>query len=218
MTSKNIVVLISGRGTNLEALLNAAREERWEEQSGARIAAVVSSRAGAGGLAVAQRWGVPAHVVSPSVYESRELFDQAVAGAVDRYAPSLVVLAGFMRVLTAGFVQRYAGRLVNIHPSLLPMFPGLDTHRKALAAGVRVHGATVHYVSTDLDGGAIIAQAAVPVRPDDDEATLAARVLKQEHRLLPRAVKLVLQGRVRLEGKRVALEGVGEDDLAMLSA
>jgi phosphoribosylglycinamide formyltransferase 1 len=218
MTTKNIVVLISGRGTNLEALLNAAREERWEDQPGAQIASVISSRADAGGLVVAQRCGVPAHVVSPSDFDSRESFDQAVAHAVDRYAPSLVVLAGFMRVLTAGFVQRYAGRLVNIHPSLLPMFPGLNTHRKALAAGVRVHGATVHYVSTDVDGGAIIAQAAVAVRPDDDEATLAARVLIQEHRLLPRAVKLVLQGRVRLVGERVALDGVGEGELALLAA
>ena len=177
MTLKNIVVLISGRGTNLDAVLKAAVEERWEAQPGARVAAVISNRADAAGLEVARAAGVPWHVVSHAEYGSRESFDEALARTVDRYSPAVVVLAGFMRVLTAAFVRRYEGRLVNIHPSLLPLFPGLFTHRQALAAGVRIHGATVHFVSTEVDGGAIIAQAAVPVQPGDDEKRLAARVL-----------------------------------------
>jgi phosphoribosylglycinamide formyltransferase-1 len=217
MTSKNIVVLISGRGTNLDALLRAAAAERWDERPGARIAAVVCNRADATGLAYARDAGIPWHVVSHAEYGSREAFDEALARTVDRYAPALVVLAGFMRVLTSAFVSRYEGRLVNIHPSLLPLFPGLQTHRRALEAGVRIHGATVHFVSVEVDGGAIIAQAAVPVRPDDDEATLAARVLHEEHRLLPRAVKLVLEGRARLERARVVLDGVGAGELALFA-
>jgi phosphoribosylglycinamide formyltransferase-1 len=217
MTSKNIVVLISGRGTNLEALLNAAADERWEDTPGARVAAVISNRGDAAGLAIARKFGIPWHVVLHTEFGSRESFDEALARTVDRYAPALVVLAGFMRVLTPGFVRRYEGRLVNIHPSLLPLFPGLHTHRKALAAGVRVHGATVHFVSPDVDNGAIIAQAVVPVRPGDDEASLAARVLEEEHRLLPRAVKLVLEGRVRCENERVVLDRVGADELALLA-
>jgi phosphoribosylglycinamide formyltransferase-1 len=218
MTSKNIVVLISGRGTNLEALVQAADAERWSEQPGARIAAVISNRSEAPGLACARQAGLPWHVVSHTEYGSRESFDDALARTVDRYTPALVVLAGFMRVLTATFVRRYVGRLVNVHPSLLPLFPGLQTHRRALEAGVRVHGATVHFVSADVDCGAIIAQAAVPVLPGDDEATLAARVLEEEHRLLPRAVKLVLEGRVRLEGERVVLDGVGPHELALFAS
>ncbi|MGB2817154.1 MAG: phosphoribosylglycinamide formyltransferase [Burkholderiaceae bacterium] len=218
MTLKNIVVLISGRGTNLDALLKAAADERWAERPGAQVAAVISNRVDAPGLDVARAAGVPSHVVSHGGYGSREEFDEALARTIDRYSPALVVLAGFMRVLTAGFVRRYAGRLVNIHPSLLPLFPGLSTHRQALAAGVRVHGATVHFVSTEVDGGAIIAQAAVPVQPDDDEARLAARVLAEEHRLLPRAVKLVLEGRVRFENERVLLEGIGPNELSLFAA
>jgi phosphoribosylglycinamide formyltransferase-1 len=216
MKSKNVVVLISGRGSNLEALVEAAAAEGWEQRSGARVAAVVSNRADAQGLAVARAAGLPWHVVSHTEYGSREAFDDALGRTLERYAPALVVLAGFMRVLTPGFVQRYAGRLVNVHPSLLPLFPGLDTHRRALDAGVRIHGATVHFVTGDVDGGPIIAQAAVPVHPDDDPATLAARVLAQEHRLLPRAARLVLEGRVRLAGDRVQLDGVGADELALL--
>jgi phosphoribosylglycinamide formyltransferase-1 len=218
MTIKNIVVLISGRGTNLQALLEAAATGHWEDGLGARVAAVVSNRADAGGLEVARKFGVPRHVLSHADFDSRESFDDALAQTIDGYAPALVVLAGFMRLLTPAFVRRYEGRLVNIHPSLLPLFPGLNTHRRALAAGVRVHGATVHFVSPDVDSGAIIAQAVVPVRPDDDEATLAARVLTEEHRLLPRAVKLVLEGRVRCEGERVVLDGVGANELLLLAA
>ena len=217
MTIKNIVVLISGRGTNLGAVLRTAADEQWDERLGARVAAVISNRAEAGGLQFARAAGIPCHVVSHTEYESREAFDDALARIIDRYSPALVVLAGFMRVLTAGFVRRYEGRLVNIHPSLLPLFPGLHTHRQALAAGVRVHGATVHFVSHDVDGGAIIAQAAVPVLPNDDENALADRVLAQEHRLLPRAVRLLLEERVRFENGRVVLHDVG-DELALVSA
>jgi len=168
-------------------------------------------------LTVARSAGIPWHVVSHTEYGSREAFDDALARTVDRYTPALVVLAGFMRVLTSAFVRRYEGRLINIHPSLLPLFPGLRTHRQALAAGVRIHGATVHFVSHEVDGGAIIAQAAIPLRPSDDEQTLAARVLGQEHRLLPHAVKLVLAGRVRFENERVVLDGVGADELSLLA-
>lgn len=214
MAIKNIVVLISGRGTNLEAVVNAAASERWEERLGARVAAVICNRVDAPGLVRARQSGIPWHVVSHEEFGSRESFDEALARTIDRYAPALVVLAGFMRVLTPGFVRRYEGKLVNIHPSLLPLFPGLHTHRQALAAGVRVHGATVHFVSTKVDSGAIIAQAVVPVHPDDDEATLAARVLAEEHRLLPHVLKLVLEGRVRCENERVVLDGVRTEELA----
>jgi len=217
MTIKNIVVLISGRGTNLGAILRGAADEGWDVQPGARVAAVVSNRADAAGLEIARAAGVAWHVVSHAEYGSREAFEEALARAIDVHAPALVVLAGFMRVLTPGFVDRYQGRLVNVHPSLLPLFPGLRTHRQALAAGVRIHGATVHFVSNDVDGGAIIAQAAVPVQPGDDETTLAERVLVQEHRLLPRAVRLVLEGRVRLDRGRVMLDGVGPNQLSLLA-
>ena len=217
MTIKNFVVLISGRGTNLGAILKAAADENWGEKPGARVAAVISNRADAAGLDVARAAGVPWHVVSHAEYGSREAFDEALARTIDVYTPALVVLAGFMRVLTPGFVRRYEGRLVNIHPSLLPLFPGLRTHRQALDAGVRIHGATVHFVSNEVDGGAIIAQAAVPVQPGDDEATLSERVLMEEHKLLPRVVRLVLEGRVRLDHDRVVLDGVGPNQLSLLA-
>ena len=216
MKTRNIVVLISGRGSNLEALLKAAADERWTEQLGARVAAVISNQPDAKGLAIARQWSIPWHVVSHADYGSREAFDQALARTIERYPPALVVLAGFMRVLTAGFVRNYSERLINIHPSLLPLFPGLHTHRQALAAGVRVHGATVHFVSPDIDSGPIIAQAVITVRPDDDEATLAARVLQQEHRLLPRAARLVLEGRAKCENSRVVLRDVDPSELTLL--
>ncbi|MFN3564648.1 MAG: phosphoribosylglycinamide formyltransferase [Burkholderiaceae bacterium] len=214
---KNIVCLISGRGSNLEAILRAARDERWESALGARIAGVVCNRAEAPGLAIAREFRVPAQVIEHGRFASREAFDAALAEAVDVHAPALVVLAGFMRVLTPRFVERYEGRLINIHPSLLPMFPGLATHRKALAAGVRVHGATVHFVSNDVDAGAIIAQAVVAVRPDDNEEALAARVLVQEHRLLPRCVRWIIEGRVRLERGRAVVDGVDPAELALFA-
>lgn len=205
---KNIVVLISGRGSNLEAILRVAAAEHWHEAPGARVVAVISNRPDAAGLAAARSAGIAAAVVEHATFDSRDAFDAALAAEIDRHRPALVVLAGFMRVLTPGFVRRFEGRLVNIHPSLLPLFPGLDTHRRALAAGVRVHGATVHFVSTEVDSGGIIAQAIAPVFPNDGEEELAARVLEQEHRLLPHALRLLLEERVRLvEGRVVVSDG-----------
>ncbi|MBC8118474.1 MAG: phosphoribosylglycinamide formyltransferase [Burkholderiaceae bacterium] len=215
---KPIVVLVSGRGSNLRALLNASVAERWEVTLPARVAAVISNRPDALALAVAREHGVAVHVVPNRAFDSRGAFEGALAEAIDVYQPALVVLAGFMRVLSPTFVDRYAGRLVNIHPSLLPAFPGLNTHQRALDAGVRVHGATVHFVSNDLDAGAIIAQAAVPVNPDDDEIALAARVLQQEHRLLPRAVRHVLNGGVRCDGARSVLRGIAPGELSLLAS
>jgi phosphoribosylglycinamide formyltransferase-1 len=203
---KRVVVLISGRGSNLQALLDAERAERWATAIPARIVAAISSKPQAPGLAIAAAAGVATEVVESQSAASREAFDAALLAAIDRHAPDLVVLAGFMRVLTDGFVAHYAGRLVNIHPSLLPSFPGLAAHRQALAAGVRVHGCTVHFVSATVDSGAIVGQAAVPVRAGDTEDTLAARVLEQEHRLLPVCVRLLLEGRVRLERGRAVVD------------
>jgi phosphoribosylglycinamide formyltransferase-1 len=214
--SKSIVCLISGRGSNLEAILRAARDQGWHAD-GVRAAAVVSNRREARGLQVARAYGVPALVVPHAQFDTRESFEAALSEAIDAHQPALIVLAGFMRVLTAGFVARYRGRLLNIHPSLLPAFPGLDTHRRALAAGVRLHGATVHFVSDQLDGGPIVAQAAVPVWPDDSEDVLAARVLEQEHLLLPRCIRWILEGRVRLQGDRVVAEGIAPQDLLVFA-
>ncbi|WP_395320586.1 phosphoribosylglycinamide formyltransferase [Variovorax sp. UC74_104] len=185
---KNIVILISGGGSNMEAIVRAAGRDRWAERFGARIAAVVSNKADAGGLAIARAQGIDTAVVPHKDFATREDFDEALAKVVDGYAPTLVVLAGFMRILTPGFVNSYAGRLVNIHPSLLPAFPGLNTHQRAIDAGCKVAGVTVHQVTTELDHGPILAQAAVPVLPDDTADTLAARVLSQEHLLYPRAI------------------------------
>jgi phosphoribosylglycinamide formyltransferase-1 len=214
-TTRNIVCLISGRGSNLDALLAAARDERWAESLDARIACVISNKAEAAGLAKAQAAGVPTQVLPHTRFASREAFDTALMQAIDAHRPSLVVLAGFMRVLTREFVAHYRGRLVNVHPSLLPSFPGLATHRQALAAGVRVHGATVHFVSTEVDGGAIIGQAVVPVRADDSEESLAARVLTQEHRLLPRCVRLLLEGAITLTDGRAQVAPGRDAELAV---
>jgi phosphoribosylglycinamide formyltransferase-1 len=192
---KNIVILISGRGSNMQAIVNAAQAEQWP----ARIAAVVSNRADAEGLAFAAAHDIPTAVVSNKEFPTREAFDAALQQTVDNYQPDLVVLAGFMRILTPAFVEHYAGRMLNIHPSLLPSFTGLATHRRALEAGVKVHGATVHFVTADLDHGPIVDQAAVPVLPGDSEATLAARVLEQEHVIYPRAVRLFVEGRISIE-------------------
>ncbi|MDR6519665.1 MULTISPECIES: phosphoribosylglycinamide formyltransferase [Variovorax] len=185
---KNIVILISGGGSNMEAIVRAAGRDRWAERFGARIAAVVSNKAEAGGLAIARAQGIDTAVVPHKDFATREDFDEALAKVVDGYEPALVVLAGFMRILTPGFVNRYAGRLVNIHPSLLPAFPGLNTHQRAIEAGCKVAGVTVHQVTTELDHGPILAQAVVPVLPGDTAAALAARVLSQEHLLYPRAI------------------------------
>ncbi len=192
---KKIVILISGRGSNMQAIVRAAQAEQWP----CRIAAVISNRADAEGLRFAAEHGIPTDVVVSKEFPSREVFDAALRTAIDRFSPDLVVLAGFMRILTPPFVEHYSGRLLNIHPSLLPSFPGLATHRQALDAGVKVHGATVHFVTAELDHGPIVAQAAVPVLPDDDEHTLADRVLVQEHILYPRAVRWFVEDRLKIE-------------------
>ncbi|MDR2924571.1 MAG: phosphoribosylglycinamide formyltransferase [Azoarcus sp.] len=205
---KSIVILVSGRGSNMEAIVQAGIP-------GARVAAVISNRADAAGLAFAARQGIDAVVVAHSDYPERERFDTALCAAIDAYAPDLVVLAGFMRVLGEGFVRHYAGRLINIHPSLLPAFPGLHTHRRALAAGVRVHGASVHFVTPELDGGPVIIQAAVPVLPGDDEERLARRVLAEEHRIYPQAVRWFVEGRLDVAGDgRVSVAGARIEEFA----
>jgi phosphoribosylglycinamide formyltransferase-1 len=207
---KSIVILISGRGTNLKALIDAARLEDWP----ARIVAVISSREHAAGLAVALKAGIAVDVVDAAAHPDRLLFDQKLAQALSRHQPDLVLLAGFMRILSEDLVRDYHGRMLNIHPSLLPAFKGLHTHRQALAAGVRVHGATVHFVVPELDHGPIIAQAAVPVFPEDSESALAARVLAEEHRLYPRVVRWMLDGRLALVGSRVRVD-VPQDQLLL---
>ena len=185
---KNIVILISGSGSNMAAIVRAAQQERWSERLGARVAAVLSNRADAKGLVFAREQGIATAVIDHKAYPDREHFDVALRDEIDRHAPSLVVLAGFMRILTAPFVAHYAGRLLNIHPSLLPAFPGLHTHQRAIEAGCRVAGATVHQVTAELDHGPILAQAVVPVLPQDTPDVLAQRVLTQEHRIYPAAV------------------------------
>lgn len=194
---KNIVILISGGGSNMAAIVKTAQQANWAQHLGARIAAVISNKADAKGLVFAREQGIATEVLDHKAFDSREAFDAALAAVIDRYAqpgePLLVVLAGFMRILTPGFVNRYAGRLVNIHPSLLPAFPGLHTHQRAIEAGCQFAGVTVHLVTAELDHGPILEQAVVPVLPDDTPDTLAARVLTQEHLIYPRAVAGMLQ-------------------------
>lgn len=192
-----VAVLISGRGSNMQALVEA----------GLPVRAVLSNRPEAAGLAFARERGIATAVVDHRQYSSREAFDQALIAAIDVFTPALVALAGFMRVLGAGFVQRYANALMNIHPSLLPAFPGLHTHARALSAGVKVHGATVHFVTPELDAGPIVIQAVVPVHAHDDEAALAARVLVQEHVIYPQAVRWFLEGKLSLREGRVDVAG-----------
>jgi len=207
---KTIVILISGRGSNMQAIAEACRAEGWP----ARIAAVIANRPDATGLAWAASQGLTTACVDHRAYADRASFDAALATAIDRHQPDLVVLAGFLRILTDGFVTHYAGRLLNIHPSLLPAFPGLATHAAALAAGVKAHGATVHFVTPQLDHGPIVAQAVVPVLPGDDAATLAARVLEQEHLLYPRAVRWFVEDRLVLTAAgRVEFNGSVEPTL-----
>lgn len=189
---KNIVILISGGGSNMAAIVRTAQQQHWERTLGARIVAVLSNRADAAGLQWAQGEGIATGVLDHRQFASREAFDTALAELIDRHHPALVVLAGFMRILSEGFVAHYTGRLVNIHPSLLPAFTGLHTHARALAAGCRVAGATVHQVTAELDAGPIVDQAVVPVLPGDTAASLAARVLTQEHVLYPRALARLL--------------------------
>jgi phosphoribosylglycinamide formyltransferase-1 len=202
MALARVTVLISGRGSNLAALIAASRRAGY---AGA-ITQVIANRPQAAGLAIAHAHAIATTVVDHTGHGDRARFDAALAAAIDASAPDLVVLAGFMRVLGDAFVQRYRARLLNIHPSLLPAYPGLHTHRRALADGVKIHGCTVHFVTPAVDVGPIVAQAAVPVLPDDDEASLAARVLEQEHRLLPAAVHWFCAGKLRLDGPRVRLE------------
>lgn len=186
---KNIVILISGAGSNMAAIVRAAQAQDWHGAFGARVAAVISNRPAAAGLELAQSLGVATGVLDHQGFDSREAFDAALMQQIDRYQPALVVLAGFMRILTPAFVQHYAGRLVNIHPSLLPAFPGLHTHQRALDAGCTEAGCTVHQVTAELDHGPMLAQASVPVLPGDNADTLAARVQAQEHLLYPQAIR-----------------------------
>ena len=208
-----LVVLISGRGSNMEALIRA----RDAGQLPANIAAVISNRPDARGLATAEAAGIATWVINHKAFVDREAFDAALAECIDAFAPDLVVLAGFMRILTPGFVRHYEGRLLNIHPSLLPAFPGLHTHQRALDEGVRLHGCTVHFVTPDLDHGPVVIQAAVPVVDSDDEDSLGARVLIQEHQVYPQAVRWFVEGRLRLDNGRVRLDAP-QDDGAFLVA
>lgn len=194
--TKRIVFLISGRGSNMAAILEACAREGWP----AEVAAVISHRPSAAGLAYAAARGVFTATVDHRDFADRDAFDAALMGAIDAHAPDVVVLAGFMRILTARFVQHYAGRMVNIHPSLLPAFAGLHTHRRALEAGCKLAGATVHFVTDELDHGPIVVQGAVPVLQGDSEASLAERVLAMEHRLYPLALRWIVGGRLALEG------------------
>ncbi|HOW75078.1 MAG TPA: phosphoribosylglycinamide formyltransferase [Candidatus Competibacteraceae bacterium] len=198
-----LAVLISGRGSNLQALLDQAASGELP----VTIAAVISNRPGVQGLERARQAGVPALELDHKNYPDRPAFEAALIELIDRQQPNLVILAGFMRVLTADFTEHYRGRLLNIHPSLLPKFRGLHTHERAIAAGETEHGATIHFVTAELDGGPVIVQARVPVLPDDNPDTLAARVLTQEHRLYPQAIRWFAEGRLRLEGEQVRFDG-----------
>jgi phosphoribosylglycinamide formyltransferase-1 len=192
---KRIVILISGRGSNMRSIVEACAAEGWP----ARVVAVISNRPGAAGLSYAQERGIAAQVIDHKAYPTRDAFDVALASAIDTHDPDLIVLAGFMRILGADFVRRYDGRMLNIHPSLLPAFPGLHTHERAIESGCKLAGATVHFVTPELDHGPIVIQAVVPVHPDDHEATLSERVLAQEHVIYPRAVRWFVEGSLRVD-------------------
>ena len=210
---KNIVILISGRGSNMEAMI-AARDAGTLPVN---IAAVISNRPDASGLKTAEKAGIATRFIDHKAFDGREAFDATLAECIDSFAPDLVVLAGFMRILSEGFVRRYEGRLLNIHPSLLPSFPGLHTHQRALDEGVRIHGCTVHFVTPALDHGPVVIQAAVPVLDSDDEASLAARVLRQEHRVYPQAVRWFAEGKLRLEDGRVRLSEDMQDASCLIA-
>lgn len=202
MTTKKTAILISGRGSNMAALIEAAKETGFP----AEIVCVISDTPGAAGLVAAAQYGIPTRVLAREDHATKEAHDAAIDAALRRAGVEIVALAGYMRLLTHGFVEKWRGRMINIHPSLLPLFRGLETHRKALAAGVKLHGCTVHFVIPEVDSGPIIAQAAVPVLADDTEPALAQRVLKAEHRLYPIALRLVAQGRARMEGEATVLD------------
>ena len=197
-----LVVLISGGGTNLQAIIDAASADLPVD-----IRAVISNEADAFGLERARRAGIETRVLDHRAFADREAYDAALAALIEEYKPGLVVLAGFMRILTAGFVRHFHGRMLNIHPSLLPRYRGLDTHARVLAAGDREHGATVHFVTEELDGGPLIVQARVPVLANDDIQTLAHRVLEKEHVIYPAAIRWFAEGRLRLDDHRVTLDG-----------
>jgi len=207
---KSIVILISGRGSNMQAILEANLP--------VRVAAVISNKPDAAGLEIACQHGVPTQVVNHRDYDDREAFDKALAAGIDTFSPDLVVLAGFMRILTTSFVHDYNGRLINIHPSLLPAFSGINTHARALAEGVKIHGCTAHFVTPSLDKGPIIAQAAVPVLPGDTEDTLAERVLEQEHIIYPQAIRWFAEGRLSItRNENVILQNQQSAETALRS-
>ena len=213
MARLKTAVLISGRGTNLQALIDACGEAAFP----AEIVGVISNRPNAAGLERAAAAGIPTTVVDHKSYADRPAFEDALNAALAGYGVELICNAGFMRILTEGFVERWHDRCLNIHPSLLPAFPGLDTHARALAAGVRFAGCTVHFVRAEVDAGPIIVQAAVPVLPDDDEASLAARVLAAEHRIYPLALRMIAEGRVRVAGERVVVDGANAPTAALFN-
>ncbi|MFZ6688256.1 phosphoribosylglycinamide formyltransferase [Undibacterium sp. SXout11W] len=198
---KKIVILISGRGSNMQAVVEACVNQKWPAQ----IAAVISNKTDASGLEYAVSKGIQTAVVVSKEFSQREAFDAALQQKIDEFSPDIIVLAGFMRILTPAFVNHYAGRMLNIHPSLLPSFVGLATHRQALDAGVKLHGATVHFVTAELDHGPIVAQTAVPVHNDDTENSLAQRVLEQEHIIYPRAVRQFVEGKISIVGNIVKI-------------
>ncbi len=206
---KRIVILISGRGSNMQALLQARLP--------AQISAVISNEPNAAGLQIATQHGIDTELVSHVRFSERAAFDAALAEAVARREPDLIVLAGFMRILGASFLERFPGRVINIHPSLLPAFPGVHTHQRALEEGVKIHGCTVHFVTSQLDHGPIIVQAAVPVLPHDSEQTLAARVLEQEHVILPHAVRWFIEGRLHMSAGRVVVTGAAPVSSSIIS-
>ncbi len=215
MSRKRVAVLISGRGSNMAALIEAAKDKSYP----AEIMLVLSNRADAAGLQTARSAGIATEVVDHKAFgKDRAAFDDAMQTVLEKHRIEVVCLAGFMRLLSATFVERWRGRMINIHPALLPAFKGLDTHKRALKAGAKVHGATVHFVVPEIDAGPIIAQGAVAVRQDDTEAALAARVLAVEHKIYPLALKLVAEGRVRVENGRCLIDGVPVPDASGLVA
>ncbi len=208
-----VAVLISGGGTNLQALIDACQDSGYP----AEIAAVISNKAGVKGLERAEKAGIPTTVISHKDYDGREAFDTALDAAIKDSGAELVCLAGFLRILTDGFVNSWAGKMINIHPSLLPSFKGLDVQQAAIDAGVKFSGCTVHYVVPEMDAGPIIAQAVVPISPDDDASTLAARILVQEHKIYPLALKLIAEGRVSIDGNHVVIENFEAADGALIN-
>lgn len=213
MSKARVVVLISGRGSNLSAILNAAAAPDYP----ATVVSVIANKADAPGLQLAASAGVVTEVVPSQGITDRAAYDQSLLAVIDRYAPDLVVLAGFMRILTPDFVNHYADRMINIHPSLLPAFTGLHTHQRALDAGVHLHGCTVHFVTAELDHGPMIAQAAIPVLPNDTATSLALRVLNEEHRVYPAAVRWFAEGRLKIVGQRVLLDGALANDVRLIA-